>query len=705
MNKIKRLSVCLSVLLGSILITPMVVMGVTAIAPSTSEVMKSTNAVNSGASIPEPSDLEFWDSDKSGWTVHVLIHQNKIAPNIISTVPPVGQHWDNSSNKYGSLTCTTGQTLTSAYFYTMAIDKAKNQVRFAFDVQSAGGHHIIDSVWVDLSNPTVTPTYSDKGEIYKILPSKISAKDFSTYINLIDPHHYISGNTSWKSNDTDGTLELSGHYRASDYNYADKLIMPFTQTLTGFAKPEGKPTFSANGNAPNILPSSVGPSNYTQYLTIGNKGNIKNVTKFSGDNSTGTLKFTVNYYTTTYHGGEPTASFPVTITNFAKDNGTPTVITKTSAKDILPSKVSKDNYSTYLSVSNPTAIKDAESTAHDDSKGTLSMKMVYYSTSSHSSSSPTGTKTYNFNSGFANLTAPVISINQSEINDITEADFNEKIIFNDPTKTLDNIQDYVTISNIDPSEIISVNYSNNNLEVAYCSTTYVGSPTYKMNQKMDGFHAPGLGAGGIGYSNTIIIICMSIIAILALGGLGYWYYRRSKGTTIQVRGSDKRQNLRLEQRNAMHNSSRMNSRVQLGQRNPNGRIQGIRPGSYPTTYSQHPQGRYPLQVSQGQRSSGRYPTQSRGQQAPGRYPMQVTQGQRPSGRYPAQSRGHQASGRYPTQSRGQQASGRYPTQSKGQQTSGRYPTQTSGGNPRTNRPSGRNNPPNGSSRPSGKNHK
>ncbi len=682
MKRKKRLSIYLSVLLGSILITPLVIIGATAMSPTINTSVKPPKVLNDsiGNSVEEVGTTEIQNnvtavnaapidkvlnisSPNNNIVFKVVVHLSKIAPMTVDMLPAVGVYWDNPKSKYA--TFSSSQKDLHYLIWTKDVTPAQNVANIAFAAQKPSGIYTDGYIPINFSTKTDSPTYASNGNIYKVLPSAINSNNFSTYINVIDWSKVTEGNLSWKPDDTNGALTIKGNYRITSYTYADKIINPFTFVLSGFAKLNPAPVITTNGSSKNILPSKIDASNYLQYVTVNDPSEISSIGSFKSEDSTGTLRFTVKYYNSTYHSGASISSQDYTITEFAKDNGTPNVATKSIAADVLPSTITASNYATYLSVSNPSAIKTAKSIAHDDTKGTLRMSMDYYTTTSHKSGAPSDTHVFDFTSGFANLILPSITINQNKINGVSEDDFASKIVDQDPVKTLDALSPYVTITNIKPDQIKSLQYYNSTLSISYNYTTSSHSKIVQTNQTINGFYIPS--NGGLSPGDTALVICLSIIAILALIGLGGWYYfKKTKISKPILRGGPNR-DLRL---NASRKSNypQNNSHLRINQNNPNYPNQR-RHGSYPTSYgTQRSSLQSPIQTT------SRHPTQARG-----RYPMQVTN-------------------QYPTQARG-----RYPMQAANQ-----YPTQATRGNSRAGQSSssnrnnsvGRGNAPRNSSRAS-----
>ncbi len=281
-----------------------------------------------------------------------------------------------------------------------------------------------------------------------------------------------------------GTSQQTGTFGAVARNYPLSLDTP-------------SPSFVVNSSGTRTLPSDVTTSSFTNYVTENdpNKTFIK-ATSVAGDNSKGTLKVNGTYYKTTFHGNKAAiGNFSTTISGFSKNTNPPVIsFNKVNISHITEAdfeskiiannpKTTMDNMKGFMAISN-LDVSMIKTISYVNGKVTV----TYYT--SLSGSGPTKTID-SFVSGFATkVAAPIITINQTNISKITENDFKKKIVANDPSKTLKNLKDYVTVSGIAIGAIKNISYTSSgkkNFIVSYHANTWSGSATNDATHEISGF--------------------------------------------------------------------------------------------------------------------------------------------------------------------------------------------------------------------------
>ncbi len=712
-NKIKKIKLGLSIILVSLLlIIPVIAFGA---APWNKENFNTSNSINNSTISSSNGNVvtRTYGTGPSKFQVHIKIDPiAKLSP---STVPPVGKEWDNSSGQYATYTSTYGNPLV----YTMKtekIDASTHTVAIKFESDLYQGMWSHGTYSTNLSRDTAVPTFVANPTTGKtVLPSVIKKSgNYQDYINVNDSDNVMISHDYYEVIDEMGVVNVKGTYRATTYVGSGQIVRNFYRVITGFAKstPNAPDIKTIDSAINKILPSQINKNNYQDYLTIkGVKFSDIDIISFTPHDTTGKLDFKIKYYTTSYHSATaPSVEKTYFFENFASSNSCPKLSVRANVNKILPSKIKDSNYTQYLFFDMPSSIKIINSFKADDTLGTLAVDVSYYPTSYHGSETATTNHTYNFTT-FASLITPQITLKQDNISQITEANFANMINNRNPSEVTNALKEYVTISNVKPTDITNISYSDGQMTITYHSTSYSYSPTLTIKQRISGF-APTSSSGSANSNTTIIaIVCTLIILLLACVGWWYYYrnyYNRSKPTHRSGgRNGGYTANSRLLLTSNSNTASRRNTRSRTSQNN---HIRGdIRGQSYSNNYGPRPlssrsRGRYPTQMSQ------QYPPQSRGQystrisqqhpsQTRGRYPTQIIQ------QHPAPVRGQypmRVSQQHPNPPRGQ-----YPTQANYQyprQQGGRYPTQANPKNPGQQDPYNRkaSRPPNGSTNRGGK---
>ncbi len=236
----------------------------------------------------------------------------------------------------------------------------------------------------------------------------------------------------------------------------------------------------------------------------------------------------INFNTTSYQSNDVPTLYKTSHRVESKSNLLfPHFIMNQDINQTLPSDVHSYDYTDYFSLNDPTVIESISNLNPNDAKGTLQINAEYYTTSQHTQGSPTDNREYNFG-GFASSVEPTINVNKDAIAKITENDFEKIINNNGIAKIMGDLDSYVIMNGITPEDVVSIEYNNGLLTIVYYSTSWNGSPTYVIKQKISGFMAPS-------NNDAAIIASVVTVLVLILLGLAGWYYH------VKVRGRNSRQ--------------------------------------------------------------------------------------------------------------------------------------------------------------------
>ncbi len=375
----------------------------------------------------------------------------------------------------------------------------------------------------DLSTQTVASNQQPVGDYnFDIVnsTSKVTVTVHTTPLLLLTPdtipqdaqHHFDNPNDKYfsYSNASSDILLWKCYAKVDNINHSDgKIGVKFY----GYSQHGGEyggvyqylqtslvtsaPTFSVK-TAGRYLPSSVTTSNLMNYVNeIDTKKSFIKASKVTSNDNLGNLYIDGSYYTTTFHGG-PTLTFSTTVSGFATNTTIPTItfngtnighITEADFKSkIVANNPTKtlDNLKDWMTVTNIdhnaiTNISYTETQGSNPSHVTI----TYHSTSWSGSSPATQDGIVR---GFASkVAAPTISTTQGNIAKITEGDFESKIVANNPSKTIDNLKGYVSVTGIAMNAITNISYANKTLTVTYHENTWSGSAPKNQNHGISGF--------------------------------------------------------------------------------------------------------------------------------------------------------------------------------------------------------------------------
>ncbi len=246
----------------------------------------------------------------------------------------------------------------------------------------------------DFAKITNEPTISTntKSRASEVLPSSVDNINYKNYLNISDQSRIVTV-LSFTPYDKTGQLEMEIKYYSTSYHGSGASTNRYTYNLSNFAKSNSYPNFIAKSNIPEILPSKINASNYTNYLNFNGPSSEKGINNFEADDIKGTLDVEVEYFTTSFHGkGAASKTHTYHFLGFAT-RVTPTMtlnqsnIGKITESDFIK-KISNKNVSDtidalrdYVIIDN---VKAQEITTLNYNGGTL--KLTYHSTSWKNSS-------------------------------------------------------------------------------------------------------------------------------------------------------------------------------------------------------------------------------------------------------------------------------------------------------------------------------
>ena len=167
------------------------------------------------------------------------------------------------------------------------------------------------------------PVFTIKSGINQILPSGVTTKNYTTYLNVTNSASLVPNRLQFKPNDDDGGLIVTGLYYTTAV-HSDAQTAIYSYNLTGFAIKSTKPSFLLKSSAINILASGISISNVEKYIEIKdpNSALIKNDIRFVPEDIDGILTINGTYYETTYHNSKSVkVSFSYSLKGFSINNG------------------------------------------------------------------------------------------------------------------------------------------------------------------------------------------------------------------------------------------------------------------------------------------------------------------------------------------------------------------------------------------------
>ncbi len=300
----------------------------------------------------------------------------------------------------------------------------------------------------------------------KVRASIVTASNYSTYLD-ITPSHQISSVVSITPHDTTGELDFKIKYYSTNIQKSGSRTETKTYNLQGFYDGNTAPKFSITKHAQEKVPSKVDNTNYTTYLRTIDPDNalIINDIKFSSNDKAGQLTISGNYYQTSDHSKTGKQNpYSYVIGGFARNSKGPHLSTNPgTAPHELPANVNASNFRSYFYVYDPDGVLIPSKFSFNpwNAGGELDINVVYYSTTYKGANAPTSSL-YGWYKGFEKSSfKPTFAINQSNIQKITNADFNKLITPNNPTTTISNIKNYVKIGGIAPNLITNITFDTN----------------------------------------------------------------------------------------------------------------------------------------------------------------------------------------------------------------------------------------------------
>ncbi len=251
------------------------------------------------------------------------------------------------------------------------------------------------------------------------------------------------------------------------------------------------PTFKGK-NVASILPSVISNDNFNTYVEVIDPDKTILSASTQSDNANGKLTITGTYRETSYtYSDKLTKNFSTTITGFARPTNAPSMKAKSNIKEILPSKVNKDNYQNYITVTNASQIADVEWIHPHNSTGKLELRVKFYTTTYHTNGAPADYATFNFSNFATSSTSPVVT---NKSND-------DQILPSQVTNA--NYSDYLNVTNISsiiPQGKVPNEYlfkltpddvkGNLDVRIEYYTTSYHGTnnpPTNWYSYELTGF--------------------------------------------------------------------------------------------------------------------------------------------------------------------------------------------------------------------------
>ncbi len=320
-NKKICLNICLSIILGSLLVISLVVIDL----PTMGGAPKISNTLNSDV---------------------INLNSSKKSEENIDNQLNISQSLETSENE--SSTLTSKSTSFPVPTFTTNIDASKvlpsvvtktNYAKYfvvgnpaqivngtmSFEANNVEGNLVIKMMIYKTYDETKTApaTYTfnnqfartgvskpmfnvgDKTLLERTLPSTINNNNYKDYL-IVDDNDgsLITNDITFDGNDATGELTITGSYYTTSFqgNTAPRHTIKYR--FQGFAFYSQKPLFKINDIQTEILPSAIDDSNYQQYLEVkdDNASLVPNSVKFNSNDGTGVLTVTGSYYTTNFHG-------------------------------------------------------------------------------------------------------------------------------------------------------------------------------------------------------------------------------------------------------------------------------------------------------------------------------------------------------------------------------------------------------------------
>ena len=332
-NKKICLNISLSVILGLLFVTPLVIQNLSV----TDNIPKTVNALNSNCSKVSENDI---NNQKDASSL-ITTSKNQIALSNVKVSPAPAPTFKITASATEVLPSTVNSSNYTNYFYIDYPYQIKNFTGFTsnnvtgeldmdiniYTTTDLGHNAPYKNVPYNITGFAKTGISEPKFEITdkvlseRTLPSTINNNNYKDYLNVVDPDiSLITNDITFDSDNSTGKLTIDGYYYTTNYHATNAPKHTLEYQFEGFAFYSKKPSFKIN-NIPNeVSPSTINITNYRQYLEVkdDNTSLVPDSIRFNSDDSTGLLTVSGSYYSTNFHGsGAFTSNYSYDIKGFS----------------------------------------------------------------------------------------------------------------------------------------------------------------------------------------------------------------------------------------------------------------------------------------------------------------------------------------------------------------------------------------------------